>query len=339
MNKIYKVIWSKVRNCYVAVSEIAKRNGKSCTSVNCGVKSNRGHAGVALAIALSLSMASGGVAWAAVIDVPNDEYANPITINDDQSSNTYNITADNISFTVTGTGKVGRITSEKSGNTLEIKSGGQSTISSGSIYIGVSNNTVTVAGSLAGGIWGGYGNSNNVDVTNNKVTISGTVGSGNSGNALHGGLANGGNSGNVMKNAVLIDGGTVNTKSVTGGYSLDDDANNSCYENTVTIKNGKVYTTDEYGIYGGRFYSGSGSVINNSVTISGTSIIGKSNTERTIVYGGKASSGIAEKNKVEISGGTIYADVYGGHSDSGTVGDINKGNTVSITGGTVNGSV
>ncbi|MBQ8701042.1 MAG: ESPR domain-containing protein [Acidaminococcaceae bacterium] len=25
MNKIYKVIWSKVRNCYVAVSEIAKR--------------------------------------------------------------------------------------------------------------------------------------------------------------------------------------------------------------------------------------------------------------------------------------------------------------------------
>ena len=38
MNKIYKVIWSKVRNCYVAVSEIAKRNGKSCTSVNCGAK-------------------------------------------------------------------------------------------------------------------------------------------------------------------------------------------------------------------------------------------------------------------------------------------------------------
>ena len=28
MNRIYKVIWSKVRNCYVAVSEIAKRNGK-----------------------------------------------------------------------------------------------------------------------------------------------------------------------------------------------------------------------------------------------------------------------------------------------------------------------
>ena len=32
MNKIYKVIWSKARNCYVVVSELAKRNGK-CKSV------------------------------------------------------------------------------------------------------------------------------------------------------------------------------------------------------------------------------------------------------------------------------------------------------------------
>ena len=48
MNKIYKVIWSKVRNCYMAVSEIAKRNGKSCTSVHCGAKADRGRTGLAL---------------------------------------------------------------------------------------------------------------------------------------------------------------------------------------------------------------------------------------------------------------------------------------------------
>lgn len=29
MNKIYKVIWSRVKHCYVVVSEIAKREGKS----------------------------------------------------------------------------------------------------------------------------------------------------------------------------------------------------------------------------------------------------------------------------------------------------------------------
>ena len=34
MNKIYKVIWSKAKNCYVVVSEIAKRNGKCSSSLN-----------------------------------------------------------------------------------------------------------------------------------------------------------------------------------------------------------------------------------------------------------------------------------------------------------------
>lgn len=29
MNKIYKVIWSKVKSCYVVVSEIAGSNGKA----------------------------------------------------------------------------------------------------------------------------------------------------------------------------------------------------------------------------------------------------------------------------------------------------------------------
>ena len=34
MNKIYKVIWSKAKNCYVVASEFAKRNGKSSSSLN-----------------------------------------------------------------------------------------------------------------------------------------------------------------------------------------------------------------------------------------------------------------------------------------------------------------
>ena len=39
MNRIYKVIWSKVRNCYVVVSEIAKRHSKS--AVNSGFSVTR----------------------------------------------------------------------------------------------------------------------------------------------------------------------------------------------------------------------------------------------------------------------------------------------------------
>ena len=34
MNKIYKVIWSKTRNCYVAVAEFVKRNGNGGSSLN-----------------------------------------------------------------------------------------------------------------------------------------------------------------------------------------------------------------------------------------------------------------------------------------------------------------
>ena len=30
MNKIYKVVWSKAKHCYVVTSELAKRNGKGC---------------------------------------------------------------------------------------------------------------------------------------------------------------------------------------------------------------------------------------------------------------------------------------------------------------------
>lgn len=32
MNKIYKVIWSKTKGCYVVASEFAKREGKASSS-------------------------------------------------------------------------------------------------------------------------------------------------------------------------------------------------------------------------------------------------------------------------------------------------------------------
>ena len=66
MNKIYKVIWSKVRNCYVAVSEIAKRNGKDRTSVTGGAAGSRQAARVLCALLLGTYLTAGysmPVAW------------------------------------------------------------------------------------------------------------------------------------------------------------------------------------------------------------------------------------------------------------------------------------
>lgn len=60
MNKIYKVVWSKVRNCYVVVSELAKRNMRNTRSiVTCSKKKEI----VALCTAILCSF--GGMAWAA----------------------------------------------------------------------------------------------------------------------------------------------------------------------------------------------------------------------------------------------------------------------------------
>ena len=52
MNKIYKVIWSKTKNCYVVVSELAKRNAKG--GVSSPVKTARGLAALVLCACLAI---------------------------------------------------------------------------------------------------------------------------------------------------------------------------------------------------------------------------------------------------------------------------------------------
>ena len=61
MNKIYKVIWSKTSNCYVAVSELARNHGKgNVRSEKRGMV--KGASVLALSIALSLGVT--GSVWA-----------------------------------------------------------------------------------------------------------------------------------------------------------------------------------------------------------------------------------------------------------------------------------
>ena len=53
MNRIYKVIWSKVKHCYVVVSEIARNHGKEHS---CRKRTARGVCGTLLALVLGLSV-------------------------------------------------------------------------------------------------------------------------------------------------------------------------------------------------------------------------------------------------------------------------------------------
>ena len=73
MNKIYKIIWSKTRNCYVVASELAKRNAKGS-----GVRSCRMKAACVLSSLLTCAFLVGGygvsTAWGAPDPGDNAKY-------------------------------------------------------------------------------------------------------------------------------------------------------------------------------------------------------------------------------------------------------------------------
>lgn len=125
MNKIYKVVWSKVKHCYVVVSEVAKANGKS------GVKA------IAAAAAVAVMM-SGGTALAADYDHDGRLFM------DQFSSGVYdNITVTNDNSTaVVSKGQGEQLTA---GNSIVISSvnGGISTETVGS-HLTVSAPTVSI---------------------------------------------------------------------------------------------------------------------------------------------------------------------------------------------------
>ena len=71
MNRIYKVIWSKARNCYVVVSEIAKTHSKGGTGVS-GVVRKAGSAALLTAAVTAMLLTPLGTASAAAVDISSN---------------------------------------------------------------------------------------------------------------------------------------------------------------------------------------------------------------------------------------------------------------------------
>ena len=57
MNRIYKLIWSKTRNCYVVVSELAKSHTKGCSGKRIGRVLASGLAAAAVMLPMGVSRA------------------------------------------------------------------------------------------------------------------------------------------------------------------------------------------------------------------------------------------------------------------------------------------
>ena len=329
MNKIYKVIWSKVRNCYVAVGEIAKRNGKSCTSVNCGAKANRRR--VALALSLALCVTGGVFVSPQAAMAADQPVVSTTTINENKSDDDYMIDAENIVFTVGTKGKVKTIRpgSSHNNNTIIINSGGEVTGSRGtfglslSIEGGTDNNSITTSGTIAGTIAGGLTAQSNEK--GNSVTVNGGIINGDIYGTYALGFAEYG------KGSVSLNSGTVKGD-IFGAYAENWYVLNS----SVTIAGG----TAEKNVYGGYVGGvGEADATNNTVTITGGAV----NCE---VYGGYAkgksiAGGDTEQkgNRVTISGGTVTGSVYGGYSYEGSGARYNQvtvngnGSTNAVYGG------
>ena len=235
MNKIYKVIWSKTRNCYVAVAEFVKRNGKG------GSVLNRRHiaaalAAVAICAAPTGALANSGGHW------DGDNY-----IGDAPYKVTINEQVNGIAYGRYETGAGG-----SSGATLSIFTGGKANVAFGGRAAkgAVTGNNVIMSGGeivisrsivigsidVSGNLYGGFAEEGNVE--KNTVEISGGT--------VHSWLMGGYSlTGAAKDNSVTVSGGTVNDN-VYGGYSPDDATGNA-----VTVSGGTV----KGDVYGGRSLS------------------------------------------------------------------------------------
>ena len=249
MNKIYKVIWSKTRNCYVAVAEFVKRNGKG------GSVLNRRHIAAALAAVAICAAPAGALANT------GGHWDGDVYIGDAPD---YKVVIDSNVLE----GVYGRREYDDT-----IATGASVTVESGTVgheapvadvcggyswYGDATNNTVTISGGTVGGystgaVYGGCayrGNAANNTVTVSGGTVKNTVYGGNSG-------------GDATGNTVTISGGEVK-KSVFGGFSVDGDATN----NTVILsRQGSEAPPDINGTLFGGYSEFGGTVLNNTLQV------------------------------------------------------------------------
>ena len=368
MNKIYKVVWSKVKHCYVVTSELAKRNGKGC-----GARSLR-------TATVSLGVAAALLCTGAVLPIFGESVAEAAS--EEVSNKTVNITFD------TSKRIVGGWAGTPSTDTSNAIYGGftrEDTVDTNyNTYSKIDNNQVTVKSSTVNGsVTGGWiSRSVTYDnpVTNNKVEItdsevSGTVNGGGYGGASYSDnvnveiisgntvkisnskVNNGVRAGTTQVASGLIKNNTVELENtdvlgnVWGGYNLgyyDGKAIVTLSKNAVTVTGGSVGTAsaspaDEYAegvVYGAYSVSSSvntGDVTSNTVTIKSGTV---GNTVQAVIggftraTGSSGNSGKATGNTVTIEGGTITGIVRGGASMSSqnTAGEV-KENSVIIKGG------
>ena len=210
---------------------------------------------------------------------------------------------------------------------VTVDGGTTTTIFGGGNRAGLDVSNVTVSAGVVNEIYGGSNNSGKVNTTN--VTFGGATGTVSN-------IFGGGNNAEVGSTNVTINGGTTNN--VYGGGNLAQATGNANVDvngGTITtlygggnqgavLGNANTFVTDA-NILGNAYASGNGSSAvvhgNATITIDGDTVVGTATStapDAGCVFGGgnRAATGIQAINNstttVNIVGGTIYGNVYGG---------------------------
>ncbi|MDR3047218.1 MAG: hypothetical protein LBU51_06340 [Bacteroidales bacterium] len=188
----------------------------------------------------------------------------------------------------------------------------------------VNKNEVTInGGKIVGEVCGGAVEGTG-KASENKVTITG----GDVGGDVIGGMIR---NGIASKNVVTVNGVTIGGEIFGGRVIGEGNAEN----NTVMLTNATVISQYRGGVCGGCVRSvdareSKGNAENNTVTLDNITT-----NQHLSVYGGCATNGSANGNKVTITGGSVGRNVCGGYARNGSA----NGNKVTITGGSVGGNV
>ena len=181
------------------------------------------------------------------------------------------------------------------------------------------------------GIFSGGGKKNaTADVSNNTITIHGLRANNGGGYSMvYGGISG---TGAVAENKVIFNHGET-ADALVGGYTNATDKD--VRGNSVTVADGTI-KDDIIGGWAGRA-SSTGTLEGNTVTITGGTLGSYSDG---VVYGARTSgNGVLANNHVSFANASSRKALYGAATDNTNSAATLRGNGVTVTSGTINGSV
>ena len=324
MNRVYKVIWSKAKHCYVVTSEIAKGYGKSAGSK--GVK-----ALLSGLVALSIAMGGYGLAGAVFVESKAEKdsvYATEVYTTTEADGKFATKTDLDAKANVDKDGKV--IAASGQIGTVEITSAGavsgvtDLTVSGNVEAVGnlkVGNGNFTVDG-ITGNVTTGYATIGDDLTVKGDTEMRGDLG-------VKGNLFAGGETETDAKAALNADG---SIKGANGKFTVDTNG-------LVTANGGVDTNSGDILTRGGKINAGSGDISGKDISASGD-ISGKDITGFGTVKGHAVTDGTARMEGGALTGVTTITaggDVVstGGKVQGTSVSD----GTATLSGGSLNNAV